>query len=164
MKTQAETAARIFWGKPDRLEKGSVIPDLELFFADGSRQLLSEFRGRSNLVIIFRAESQDVLALLRDLSAETNTIRSNESKALVIETREQIAAGAQQSTFPIAHALSMPRLPAVPPVIITDRFGEIFAALPNANSPAIPSADEVVRWLEFINQQCEECSPPEWPE
>ena len=52
----------------------------------------------------------------------------------------------------------------VPTIYVTDRFGEVFAAFQNASPAALPSAAEIIRWLEFINQQCEECSPPEWPE
>jgi hypothetical protein len=51
-----------------------------------------------------------------------------------------------------------------PTIYVTDRFGEIFAAFHNAKAAALPSPAEIIRWLEFINQQCEECSPPEWPE
>lgn len=52
----------------------------------------------------------------------------------------------------------------LPTIYITDRFGEVFAAFQNPSPAAFPSAAEMIRWLEFINQQCEECSPPEWPE
>lgn len=52
----------------------------------------------------------------------------------------------------------------VPTIYVTDRFGEVFAAFQSPNPAALPSAAEITRWLEFINQQCEECSPPEWPE
>jgi len=52
----------------------------------------------------------------------------------------------------------------LPTIYITDRFGEVFAAFRNPNPAALPGAEEIIRWLEFISQQCEECSPPEWPD
>jgi hypothetical protein len=44
------------------------------------------------------------------------------------------------------------------------RFGEVFAAFQGADPASLPDAQEIIRSLDFINQQCEECSPPEWPE
>jgi hypothetical protein len=160
MKSQAETAARIFRTVPYSLQKGSFVPDLELVFPEGSRQLLSQFRGRSNLVIVFGANSEQMRALLAELAAQPTLIRNNESKVLVIGALKQVSADAQ-STFATAVVPNFPDMLSGAHVIITDRFGEIFVVFPN-KSPKITAADEVVRWLEFINQQCEECSPPEW--
>jgi hypothetical protein len=52
----------------------------------------------------------------------------------------------------------------IPAIYITDRFGEVFAAFQTTDLASLPSTDEIIRWLEFIEFQCEECSPPEWPE
>jgi len=49
------------------------------------------------------------------------------------------------------------------PRAITDRFGEVFAVYRAAEGQAMPSVREIVEWLSFINSQCPECSPPEWP-
>jgi hypothetical protein len=163
MKSQAETAARIFRAVPPALEKGSFIPDVELFLPEGRRQLLSQFRGRSNLVIVFIADNERIRALLADLAAQAKEIKNNEGKVLVIGAVKQLSAD-QPSTFATAVVPKLPEMLVGAQVIITDRFGEIFVAFPRANKPSVPVADEVLRWLEFINQQCEECSPPEWQE
>lgn len=163
MKSQAETAARIFRTGPQNFDKGSFVPDLELLFPDGSRQLLSRFRGRSNLVIVFDSNNERIRALLAELAAQTSAIKSNEGKVLVLGAVKQLSAG-EHSMFSTGVATKLPEMLVEAQVIITDRFGEIFVAFPSANKPSIPAADEVVRWLEFINQQCEECSPPEWQE
>ena len=163
MKSQAETAARIFRTGPQALEKGSFVPDFELVFPDGTRQLLSEFRGRSNLVIVFATDKERVHALLAELAAHAGAIKNSESKVIVMGAPKQFSAD-EMSAFATASAPKFPETLTGALVIITDRFGEVFAAFPNTNTPAIPAADEVVRWLEFISQQCEECSPPEWQE
>ena len=48
-------------------------------------------------------------------------------------------------------------------IYITDRFGEVFAVYRAAEGQTMPDAQEIVTWLAFINSQCPECSPPEWP-
>jgi hypothetical protein len=164
MKSQAETAARLFRATPKVLEKGSVIPDFDLLFADGSRQLLSQFRGRSNLVIAFVADHDiELPALLGRLAAQAHKLKANESKVLVIASQEHFSRDPQPVAV-VNAAATLPFEPGSSRLIITDRFGEIFASFPNERSAVIPTAEEVIRWLEFINQQCEECSPPEWQE
>jgi peroxiredoxin len=49
-----------------------------------------------------------------------------------------------------------------PAVYITDRFGEVFAAYRTGEGQPVPSADETLEWLRFINRQCPECFPSEW--
>lgn len=160
MKTQAETAARLFRTEPETLQKGSVIPDFELSFLDGTRQLLSQFRGRSNLVVFFTAEPE-TRALVAELVEQNSSLEVNEAKVLVISPGKLSAPSAPKHALATA-AARLPEALIGAEVIITDRFGEVFAVFPKPNIPTCPSADEVVRWLEFINQQCEECSPPEW--
>lgn len=48
-------------------------------------------------------------------------------------------------------------------VYVTDRFGEIFAAYNAGQASSLPSPAEILRWVEFINIQCPECGPLEWP-
>jgi peroxiredoxin len=52
----------------------------------------------------------------------------------------------------------------LPAVFITDRFGEVFAAYKVGRGESLPAIKEVLSWIEFINQQCPECSPREWPD
>jgi hypothetical protein len=162
MKSQAQTASKLGMSDSNSLQKGTVLRDIELLFADGHRQLLSQFRGRSNLVIVSEAEVDRVSPLLAGLAAQASAIRNRESKVLLIGAPGRFSAESQQSTFPVAGISSATTLPAGARVIITDRFGEIFAAFRNGSDEPIPSANEILLWLDFINQQCEECSPPEW--
>ena len=47
--------------------------------------------------------------------------------------------------------------------LVTDRFGEIFLAAVTSRGDPLPCADELARTAEFVQMQCEECHPPEWP-
>ena len=50
-----------------------------------------------------------------------------------------------------------------PVVYLTDRFGEIVSVYDARSGKNLPSTDEILKMLEFINHQCPECEPPEWP-
>jgi hypothetical protein len=45
----------------------------------------------------------------------------------------------------------------------TDRFGEIVSVYHTFGGEQLPKAEAVMKLPEFINHQCAECEPPEWP-
>lgn len=174
IKSQAETAGRLTRGNAAHSQKGTVLRDPELLLAGGTRRLLSRVRDRSNLVMIFSA-GHDVSNLVATLTGHRDALKENNAHVLVINREDVNSNFEARSTL---HLLALDpeskvhrTLGAtndagnpVPTIYITDRFGEVFAAFQNSNPAALPDAEEIIRWLEFINQQCEECSPPEWPE
>ncbi len=171
MKSQAETAGRLSSQSP-RPQKGTVLHDVEMGLRNGAHALLSTIRGRSNLTMIFGGRSEK---LLRDLALKTPAIKEQNARVLVIN-HEQVAdphpaasdlfvvavdpSGQVHRTLGATDAAGNP----VPTIYVTDRFGEVFAVFQSTGTQSLPCADEIIRWLEFINFQCEECSPPEWPE
>ena len=48
-------------------------------------------------------------------------------------------------------------------IFVVDRWGEIFSATSIERAEDLPAEAEIRDWLEFIELQCEECFPPEWP-
>jgi peroxiredoxin len=48
-------------------------------------------------------------------------------------------------------------------VFVADRWGSLFAMKVADQGHALPGESEIREWLEFIEIQCEECFPPEWP-
>jgi hypothetical protein len=44
-----------------------------------------------------------------------------------------------------------------------DRFGAVFAAYQSARGKKLPDIEEIVSRIDFINRQCPECGPLEWP-
>jgi peroxiredoxin len=48
-------------------------------------------------------------------------------------------------------------------VFVADRWGALFALTIADKEHSMPGESEIREWLEFIEIQCEECFPPEWP-
>jgi peroxiredoxin len=175
MKSQAETAGRLSASTSAQPQKGTVLRDLELQLPDGTHRLLSAVRGQANLVMVFTA-GEDVRPFLNGLSSLNRALKENSAGVLVISLgndrapipalQPDLLSLVIDSTGAIHRALgaSDPAHTPVPSVYVTDRFGEVFGAFRAAEPAALPCPEEIVRWLEFINYQCEECAPPEWPE
>lgn len=176
MKSQAEIAGHLSSSSSAHPQKGTVLRDVELLLPDETRHLLSAIRGHANLVMIFAA-GRDVHALLSRLASFRNALKEYSARVLVIlltdDSRAAIPCldgdlgllsldptGAAHGALGATDAAGTP----VPTIYVTDRFGEVFAVFRAAEPAALPRPEEIVRWLEFISYQCEECSPPEWPE
>jgi peroxiredoxin len=51
----------------------------------------------------------------------------------------------------------------VPLVYLTDRFGEIVSTYVASSYSMSPKVAEILSTIDFVNRQCPECEPPEWP-
>jgi peroxiredoxin len=51
---------------------------------------------------------------------------------------------------------------APPSLIIADRWGEIWAAWLGGTNHQLPSEQDILQWLSFIEAQCPECTMIEW--
>lgn len=157
--------------------RGTRLPDLALSAISGETLQLSECRGRRNLALILAGDSWAAarLELLPDLARSYAEITAQEAQvlAVVADAREQARSLAAQFPYPLlldpesrAHralaGFDADGRPA-PAVYVTDRYGEVFAAFRAAEGRPLPDAGEILKWLEFVNIQCEECFPPEWP-
>lgn len=176
MKSQAETAGRLANSTGARPQMGTVLRDLEVSMADGTRRLLSSLRGTSNLLMILTADL-DLSAFLAALLARKSALEENNCRVLVIATMatrfDELSRWHDKFCLPaidengkihrVLGATDKVQNP-ISTIYITDRFGEVFAAFQTAEITSLPSVDEIIQWLEFIERQCEECSPPEWPE
>jgi hypothetical protein len=169
MKSQAQIAGRLDSSLVKRPEKGTVLRDVELQLVDGRKQLLSQLRGRKNLVMIFNAGA-DLIELVNQLVACREGLQENEAEVLILHKGEQgnfpevIFETAQDPEGTLHRQLGAVdgQEKLTPTVYVTDRFGEIFAGFRRSENKPLPNANEIISWLEFINQQCEECNPPEW--
>lgn len=175
---QAEIAGRVIPPPEGHPEKGNVLPDFELSSSRGQPVLASAYCGRSNLVLILAADSNLLNDLSSQLESKQQELAENNARVLVM------AAGTRQRACELKQELRLNHdlvvdldgrvhrtLGAidtaghfVPMVFVTDRFGEIFAILKIDEHKSIPSAEEVLGWLEFINRQCPECGAREWPD
>jgi peroxiredoxin len=137
--------------------------------ATGREARLSDYRGRSNLILVFsgpRADSD----LMRQLACSCDKIREQDAEWLVIRSGEAISSIEWQVPIPVFadsdqgiyrdYGLLAPD--PIPAIFIADRFGELIASYLGAEVRNA-TTDSILKWLEFINSQCPECEPSEWP-
>jgi hypothetical protein len=155
--------------------RGQVLRDYSLLKTDGTPLLLSDFRGKQNLLLIFLVGSEPTsisgaqAQLLQALSEKSGEVRELETRVIVVVRPEQL---------PTVAALSAELVVAVDPsgtvfsdvgaepdttIYITDKFREVFHVYRIAEGASLPSASELVGWIEFVAMNCPECHPPEWP-
>jgi hypothetical protein len=102
-----------------------------------------------------------------------HTTAYRETEAIVLGIGPEAPAGNQQLAvtldlpFPL---LSDPAGEAAakqglhpPAVVVTNRFGEIWAAWAGGDGHALPDGPAIQGWLDFIELQCPECGVAEWP-
>ena len=175
--TQAEIAGRIFKTAETCPGKGQLIRDFELTSTEGRRVSITDYKGRFNLVLVFADGRPSSLEFLTGVAKAYGEIRDEQAEVLaVLECAIQRATRLKEETrapFPVladadgrmhrligAHDSSGQPTMAV---YITDRFGEVFVAFREAEKQSMPTTQEILGWLTFVNSQCPECSPPEWP-
>lgn len=177
--TQAELAGSVVNGPQARPRKGQLIRDFTLTSSVGQPISLSDYRGRSNLLLAF-AGGEDCspdLRILAEIAADYGRFLDEQTQVLAIMQcpQEKAARLKEQANLPFpllvdedgrihrsVGAADNDGHPASA-IYITDRFGEVFAVYRAAEGQPMPDLQEIVRWLAFINSQCPECSPPEWP-
>lgn len=169
--SQAEIAGGKVSPKATIPKVGYQLLDFFLKSTDDSEIRLSDYRGRSNIVLIFSSPSGDCARLILELARNHHLIHEQHAAVLVIVSRradldallpspvviltdfnENIYAdyGLHKGTDPVSG------------VFIADRFGVVAAAYVGAETAELTGAS-ILKWLEFINSQCPECEPPEWP-
>lgn len=173
---QAEIAGRLVPSHKGRPRKGDVIRDFQLMSTEGQPVLLSENRGRLNMVLVFAGESDSANSLLCELALHQPELAANEARALAIVSGSQERASDLRRSLHLGlevladenervhHSMGTEDETGhiLPAVFITDRFGEIFAAFRAAESKSLPGIAEILSWIDFINRQCPECGPLEW--
>jgi len=169
--SQAEIAGGKVSPKGELPRPGYRLRDFVLKNADGHEVHLSDYRGRSNLILIFEARRGDCAALLRDLASQYVRVREEQAEVLVIAPESAVQKHSPQLPFVILsdsdrsiqaeYGLQTGGEP-ISGIFIADRFGELTASYVGSEVANATSAS-ILKWLEFINSQCPECEPPEWP-
>lgn len=179
MVTQAEMGSAAITSKGGYPSRGLRLRDFGLTAASGQHVQLSDYGGRRNLVLVFGGDSENGswLGLLSDVAHRYSEFVEEQAEVLAV------LAGTQAHAELILKQQQLPFLLLVDPggevhrsvgavekgsrpataVYVTDRYGEVFAAFRGLDKQAMPKAGEILEWLEFINMQCPECFPPEWP-
>lgn len=175
---QAEIAGRLVPPHEGWPRKGDVIRDFQLMSSEEHPVLLSENRGRFNMVLVFAGESDSANSLLCELALHQPELAGNEARTLAIVVGSQARASELRRSLHLSFEVLADENERVhrsmgtedesgnilPAVFITDRFGEIFAAFRAAQSKGLPGIAAILSWIDFINRQCPECGPLEWPD
>ena len=170
--SQAEIAAGKVSAKGEVPRIGYRLRDFMLRNSAGAEVRLSDYRGRSNLIIIFAALSAERSALIGDIAAQYQGIREEQAEVLLVSpTMLEEPQRPVQLPFPVLmdsdrqhyteYGLQANSAP-VSGIFIADRSGELAASYVGSETPNATSGS-ILKWLEFINSQCPECEPPEWP-
>ena len=156
-----------------------MIRDFTLNSTLGQPISLSDYRGRSNLVLIFCGDGSipSDFRILTEIETGYPTFQDEQTQVLaILQCRPREATRIQQQfqlSFPLlidldgqihrsAGAADRQGRPAAA-IYITDQFGEVFAAYRAADGETMPSVQAIVKLIRFINIQCPECGHPEWP-
>jgi peroxiredoxin len=172
--TQAEIAGGTVTPLNELPSKGHRLQDFELPSALGRNIRLSDYRGRSNLVLIFAGDGSETTKLLVELAREYGDIKEEDCEVLVVVrlSLERSAGLKEKLKLPYqilvddddhVHEAMRATGRGVPAIYITDRFGEVFGIYRSSEGGALPEISEILTWLEFVNAQCPECESPEWP-
>jgi peroxiredoxin len=158
---------------------GGIFPDTRLPATGGGAVELSAYRGRANLVLVLAGTGADarVDPLVRALQQHADALRTDEAQVLEIVAATPAAVPAvarrQEIEFPVlvdadgrlhrsVGAVSLDGAPS-PAVFVTDRCRAVFASFELAEGQALPRAEDLLGWREFIHSPCPECCPPESP-
>ncbi len=158
--------------EPTPLHTGQMVPDFSLSSTSGRSIRISDYRNRSNLVLVFPLfarlpELQGLLHTLTELKAEFS--EQEAQLLLVLPGSLEAAEGVKDAAdfpFPILadeqsvsarFALSQDAEGQMTGVAyVVDRFGEIFNVSRTGEGDTVPAPEEVLDWLQFIEIQCPE--------
>jgi peroxiredoxin len=171
--------------KTTNLSTGQLIPNFRLPAANRPGQLGPwDYKQHRNLVLIFfrSAECRECKELLRQIAERYGDYKQKEAEVLAISTDEidRLRQLAQDVALPFplladndgrVTELYLKATEQVPPksafkaaIFVADRWGAIFTCETIEQDHDLPAEAEIREWVEFIELQCEECFPPEWPQ
>ncbi len=142
--------------------RGARIRDYALHDVAGKKVEFSAYRGKYNLVIVFCGDIKAAKRISDTLAGVGDELSERDSLALVVVEKTAPWNSGSNAVLIASDAEGVAHREVAaepdPKVFITDKFGEVYASLEE-----IPAVEEILRWLDFINNQCPECEPPEWP-
>ena len=174
--TQAEIAGGALTAPNELPSVGRRLNEIELPSV-GSKVALFDFRGRANLVLFAADDRGPTATLAARLGDQYAQIKNEDAVVLLIVQDSHEAAARMTKDLKLPYPVLIDRDGRVhrelgaadaegkarAAVYITDRFGEVFSVYRTRDGMDLPSLEEIVRMLEFVNSQCPECGVPEWP-
>jgi peroxiredoxin len=175
--SQAEIAGGAVTPPNELPSKGRILPDFALPGASSGRQIhVSDFRGRANLIVIADDGRTETANLIAEADSQYDELKNHEAEVLLIirpvssPTDRESLKRLRYAVLVDEHGSIHRRLGAVDAqeqdsaaIYVTDRYGEVFGVYRKSAGQSLPDIAAILKWLEFINSQCPECEPPEWP-
>ena len=166
-----------------KLSIGQLLPNFRLSAANRDVQVGPwDYKQHRNLVLIFfrSAECLRCKLLLRDIAEHYGDYKEKEAEVLAISTDEldRLRQLAQDLALPfpvlsdsdgkvtdlyLEHPEQVAEKRFEVAIVVADRWGAVFSTKSIEIEHDLSVAAEVREWLEFIELQCEECFPSEWP-
>lgn len=164
-----------------KLSTGDLIPNFRLSAVNRKGTIGPwDYKQHRNLVLIFfrTVECLKCKQLLREISEHYGQYQEKEGEVLAISTDEidRLHQVAEDLALPfpllsdIDRALTNLYLEQggergafEAAIFVADRWGAIFTTKSIEKAQDLPAEAEIRDWLEFIELQCEECFPSEWP-
>ncbi len=166
------------------LRAGQLLPNFRLPSVNRDGQVGPwDYKQHRNLVIIFfrSAECQKCKQLLRETAERYGDYEQKEAEVLAISTDEsdRLRHLAQDLALPfpvlsdsdgkvtdlyLKHPDGISEKTFDVAIFVADRWGALFSTKSIEIDDDLPVEAEVREWLEFIELQCEECFPSEWPQ
>jgi peroxiredoxin len=166
-----------------KLNTGQLIPNFRLSAVNRDGQVGPwDYKQHRNLVLIFfrSAECRKCKQLLREIAKHYGDYKEKEAEVLAISTGElnRLRQLAQDLALPfpvlsdsdgkvtdlyLKHSQQVAEKTFDVAIVVADRWGAVFSTKSIEIDRDLPVEAEVREWLEFIELQCEECFPSEWP-
>lgn len=154
---------------------GYMIRDFTVKYSRGDDVRISSLRSHANLVLVFSGHLDGMRDFLAEAAKREREFSEQEAGVLATLPHDRKERRIPTWHGPLVFDLYDETLTAhhlsgatdkdghpVPLVYVTDRFGEIVSSY-SVPDCILPSAEEILRTLEFINHQGPECDPLEWP-
>ena len=175
MTTETETS---------KLSPGHLIPNFRLSAANRPGHVSPwDYKQHRNLVLIFFRSLVCLKCkqLLRQISEHYHEYQQMEAEVLAISSDEidylrQLSQdlalpfpvlsdrGGRVRDLYLKHIEQRGNRAAFETAIfVADRWGAVFSTTSIEKDEELPAEAEIRDWLEFIELQCEECFPSEWP-
>lgn len=157
------------WSPTNRfLSAGEMMPDFALVSMNGRRVRISDYRGRSNLVLVFcaRGNSKETRSFLRQVFEQRWEFEGEEAQVLVIVRQSKdLSDILKDLPFPVlrdkeGHAHDLAGVAANernfrPVIYVVDRYGEIRHVC-RAGDASHTGAGAILDWVRYINLECPE--------
>ena len=170
--------------KRAKLSTGDLIPNFRLSAVNRNGQVGPwDYKQHRNLVLIFfrTVECLKCKQLLREISEHYGQYQEKDAEVLAISPDEidRLRQLAKDLALPfpllsdsdrrvtnlyLKHTeQGEDRAAFEAAIFVADRWGAIFSRRSIEKAQDLPAEAEIRDWLEFIELQCEECFPSEWP-